>query len=162
MEAQAAAVTDQVQPGSGPASYRDGSNAVSVREVSKVFETGTTYVRALHDCTLEVEGGSFVSVIGPSGCGKSTLLRIVSGLLEPDAGEVVVGGRSPQENREDKMFGFVPQTPSLMPWRSVLANVQLLSTVNRRADRRNSRPPADEIAPARIRRARRVPRFLSA
>ena len=58
----------------------------------------------------------------------------------------MVGGRTPQSNRADKMFGFVPQTPSLMPWRSVLANVQLLRTVNRRADRRNARPPADEIA----------------
>lgn len=129
----------------GRADLDASSNAVSVRDVSKTFEHGTTYVQALRDCSLEVESGSFVSVIGPSGCGKSTLLRLVAGLLQPDTGVVEVGGRSPAENRADKRFGFVPQTPSLMPWRTVLENVQLLNKINRRADRRNPREKADEI-----------------
>jgi NitT/TauT family transport system ATP-binding protein len=128
--------------GSGASS---SSNAVSARSVSKTFAHGTTYVQALRDCTLEVESGSFVSVIGPSGCGKSTLLRMVSGLLEPDSGSVEVGGRSPKANRADKMFGFVPQTPSLMPWRTVLENVELLSKINRAAERRNPREKGNEI-----------------
>lgn len=121
------------------------ANAVSVRGVSKAFSHGATFVQALKDCTLEVEGGSFISVIGPSGCGKSTLLRLVSGLLPPDEGVVEVGGRTPEQNRADKLFGFVPQTPSLMPWRTVLENVRLLNSINKAADRRVPKEKADEI-----------------
>lgn len=137
--------TEEAGNGPGRAGVGSQSNAVAVSGVSKAFEHGTTYVQALRDCTLDVESGSFISVIGPSGCGKSTLLRLVAGLLEPDSGSVQVGGRSPQENRADKMFGFVPQTPSLMPWRTVLENVELLNRINRAADRRNPRDKVDEM-----------------
>jgi NitT/TauT family transport system ATP-binding protein len=137
--------TEAAGDGLGQDGVGSQSTAVAVSGVSKAFEHGTTYVQALRDCTLDVESGSFISVIGPSGCGKSTLLRLVAGLLEPDAGSVQVGGRTPQENRADKMFGFVPQTPSLMPWRTVLENVELLNRINRAADRRNPRDKVNEM-----------------
>ena len=79
---------------------------------------------------LEVPSGQIVSLLGPSGCGKSTLLRVVAGLIEADAGEVVVDGEKvsrnmPRSSREKLSFVF--QEPALLPWRTVWQNVMLPS-----------------------------------
>src|SRR6266545_1968924 len=83
--------------------------------VSKRFADGTV---ALAGVDLRVAPGEFVSVVGPSGCGKSTLLRIASGLSEASEGTVTV--------RTDKP-GYVFQDPTLLPWRTVQANVELFA-----------------------------------
>src|SRR5438034_9249529 len=49
---------------------------------------------AVDDLSLAVRRGSFFSILGPSGCGKTTLLRIIAGFLEPDSGDVRIGGRA--------------------------------------------------------------------
>mgnify|MGYP000194579166 CR=1 FL=1 len=69
---------------------------------------------------LNVQPGEFVSIIGPSGCGKSTLLRLADGLLEPDAGQIEIGGSAPQPG---PTTGMVFQNFRLIPWRSVAGNV---------------------------------------
>ena len=105
-------------------------------------------VVALDGIDLTIEPGTFVSIIGPSGCGKSTLLRLVSGQEKPDAGTVTVCGLSPREAAEAKAFGFVPQTPALLPWLSVLGNVTLPHKVNRRgkaARADNGRPDLEAM-----------------
>ncbi|MDT0317111.1 ABC transporter ATP-binding protein [Streptomyces millisiae] len=87
--------------------------ALRFNGVDKRFPNGTL---ALTDVNLSVAAGEFVSVVGPSGCGKSTLLRLASGLDSPTAGTVHARGDS---------VGFVFQDATLLPWRSVLANVEL-------------------------------------
>ena len=123
---------------------------VAVERVAKSFDHARERVHALAGCSLAVERGEFVSLIGPSGCGKSTLLRLVGGIMDPESGNVVVDGRKPRELRAEKYFGFVPQTPALFPWRTVLENVQLLKQVNKKADRRARRAgggaPIDHVA----------------
>jgi NitT/TauT family transport system ATP-binding protein len=84
-------------------------------DVTKTFRDGTV---ALEGVDFQVAGGDFVSVVGPSGCGKSTLLRIASGLSEPTKGSVLV---------QTGKIGYVFQDPTLLPWRTVQANVELLS-----------------------------------
>ncbi len=101
--------------------------------VTKSFARRGTPLRAVAGVDLAVERGEFVSLIGPSGCGKSTLLRLVGGLLAADGGTVTVGGESPALARQTKRFGFVPQTPGLLPWRTVRQNARLLTQVNRSA-----------------------------
>jgi len=111
--------------------------AIEVHGARRVYELpDLSHLVALHDVELTVRAGEFVSVIGPSGCGKTTLLRLVAGLERPDAGTIELGGRSPEKAAEDKMLGFVPQTPALLPWLSVLGNVTLPAKINKRADRR--------------------------
>ncbi len=78
---------------------------------------------AISDVSVDIVGGSFVSIVGPSGCGKSTFLRLVAGLRESTAGQLTVGGRSPQQCELRRAFVF--QDPSLLPWRTVAGNVLL-------------------------------------
>ncbi len=93
--------------------------------VEMTFPNGTV---ALRDVDLTVSRGEFVSVVGPSGCGKSTLLRIASGLEKASEGVAKVN---------TDRIGFVFQDATLLPWRSVQRNVELLAELHDvpRADR---------------------------
>jgi len=82
---------------------------------------GMTYpdgTNAIDEASFSVGAGEFVTVVGPSGCGKSTLLRIASGLLEPSSGTVTI---------DRDQLGYVFQDPTLLPWRTVRQNVELLA-----------------------------------
>ena len=89
--------------------------SLSFTDVSMVFPDGT---HALDDVSLSCRPGTFTTVVGPSGCGKSTLLKIASGLLEQSAGTVDV---------DRDRVGYVFQDATLLPWRTVLRNVELLA-----------------------------------
>src|SRR4051812_21520213 len=81
---------------------------------------------SLTDVSLRVQAGEFVSLIGPSGCGKSTLLRLVAGLLTATTGSLTVNRLRPAEARKrDLRVAFVFQDPTLLPWRTVIENIQL-------------------------------------
>ncbi len=84
-------------------------------DVELVYSTGT---KAVQNVSLTVDRGEFVSVVGPSGCGKSTLLRIAAGL------EAVTDGVA---RVATSRIGFVFQDATLLPWRSVQRNVELLA-----------------------------------
>ncbi|MCB9434170.1 MAG: ABC transporter ATP-binding protein [Ardenticatenaceae bacterium] len=99
---------------------------ISVSAANKIFNVGSDEaVIALKDINLEIQPGEFVSFIGPSGCGKSTLLRLIANLTEPTNGTVVVNGKSPQEARLNREYGFVFQAATLYEWRTIKKNVQL-------------------------------------
>jgi NitT/TauT family transport system ATP-binding protein len=89
--------------------------ALSFAGVSMVFPDGT---HALGETSFDVRPGEFVTVVGPSGCGKSTLLRIASGLNKPTTGGVTVDRSS---------LGYVFQDATLLQWRNVLHNVELMA-----------------------------------
>lgn len=96
-----------------------------VEDVSLEYVGGSGRVMALHDVSLHVEKGEFVAVIGPSGCGKSTLIKIVADLLPATSGHVSVASLAPATARKERRVGVVFQAPTLLPWRTVLANVRL-------------------------------------
>lgn len=91
---------------------------LSFRNVSMTFPDGT---KALSDVSLDVGKGEFVTIVGPSGCGKSTLLKIASGLLEATSGEISV---------DRDRIGYVFQDATLLPWRTVRRNVELLAELH--------------------------------
>ncbi|HET9717456.1 MAG TPA: ABC transporter ATP-binding protein [Pseudolabrys sp.] len=101
---------------------------VSLRNVGKTFERGTV---ALEAFDLDVREGEFVSLLGPSGCGKSTALRIIAGLSVASAGSI-------EWAKGPGSVGFVFQEPTLMPWATIAANVQLPLKLAR-ADKYKSR-----------------------
>lgn len=90
---------------------------VGFRKVGRAFAKGLT---VLDDFDLEIAEGELVALLGPSGCGKSTLLRLVAGLDEPNAGQIDVNWGD-----EPNAMGYVFQDAHLLPWRNVLANVEL-------------------------------------
>lgn len=122
-------------------SPHEGSG-VSIRGVWKKFDSKGAVTAVVEDVNLQVRQGQFVTLIGPSGCGKSTLLRIVAGLVTPDRGSVTISGESTSHAAAKKHIGFVPQSPALLPWRSVLKNVELPLQVNRRDQPEAARRPA--------------------
>ena len=83
---------------------------------------GTAAVTALDGVSLQVARNQFAVIVGPSGCGKSTLLRVVAGLLEVNAGRVVVDG-TPIEGPSAER-GMVFQSYTLFPWLTVRGNVE--------------------------------------
>ena len=98
---------------------------ISVKDVDLIFETNDGPVHALKDVSLEVEEGDFVSFIGPSGCGKTTLLRAIAALEIPTKGHLTVNGKSPDNARIDREYGYVFQAAGLYPWRTVEGNIKL-------------------------------------
>jgi NitT/TauT family transport system ATP-binding protein len=96
-------------------------------------------LEALRGIDLAVERGEFICVVGPSGCGKTTFLRIIAGLEQATAGEVMLDGHAVRKPGNDR--GFVFQNDSLLPWRTVLDNAiigrELAGSV-RHADRKHT------------------------
>ncbi|MGH2449415.1 MAG: ABC transporter ATP-binding protein [Chloroflexota bacterium] len=89
-----------------------------MRQVSLTFGDGT---EVLDSVDLVVQREEMVALIGPSGCGKSTLLRLASGLLSPTSGTIEC------QRRE---IGYVFQDPTLLPWRTVLRNVEMFGELH--------------------------------
>ncbi len=103
---------------------------VSVRDVSMIYRTrdpsgAALETVALKDANLEIKAGEFISLIGPSGCGKTTLLRLLADLIQPSSGTLSIGGKTAQQAREARAYGYVFQAPALFEWRTVQQNVML-------------------------------------
>ena len=103
-------------PGSAPpiAPPPTTTPTLALDGVAKRFPTGTV---ALHDVSLRLSRGDFVTVVGPSGCGKSTLLRLASGLDQVTAGTLTVAADA---------TSYVFQDATLLEWRSAARNVELV------------------------------------
>ncbi len=95
---------------------------VEVRDVSKSFQMGVEELLALKGVSFTV-GEEFLCLLGPSGCGKSTLLRLIAGLDKPSSGSVFFQGQP--VNGPSLEMGFIFQTFALLPWKSVLENVEM-------------------------------------
>ncbi|BAQ09016.1 sulfonate ABC transporter atp-binding protein [Bacillus sp. OxB-1] len=78
-------------------------------------------VKVLDHINMNIEKGSFVSIVGPSGCGKSTLLYMIAGLEKPDAGSISISGKQIERPGPDRVVVF--QEAGLFPWLTVLENV---------------------------------------
>jgi len=96
---------------------------LSLRGVGKSYRTAHGEHPVLRDLDLDIERGEFVAIVGPSGCGKTTLVSLIAGLVEPDAGEIVLDGAPIGPPGPDR--GVVFQNYSLLAWMTVFENVHL-------------------------------------
>lgn len=96
---------------------------LELKNVSKVFEKNEEdeKTHALKNINLSIDNNEFVSIVGPSGCGKSTMLRLISGLIRPSQGKILLDGKEIEKPSSKK--GMVFQKPTLFPWLTVGENV---------------------------------------
>ena len=105
---------------------------IKLSGVNKIYRTNEIETQALENVNIEIEKGTFVSIMGPSGCGKSTLLNIVGLLDTPTSGRVEIAGidtaglkDSEQAAFRNKNLGFVFQSFHLIPSLNVTDNIEL-------------------------------------
>ncbi len=94
---------------------------LQVEDVSHTYQAENGEVTAFEHVSFTVEKGRFLSIVGPSGCGKSTLLSVISGLMKPSAGRVLVGGEA--VNGVSRRIGYMLQRDNLLEWRTIFSNV---------------------------------------
>lgn len=107
---------------------------VKIERVNKSYGEKDGIVKALSNCTSEINDGSFVSIIGTSGSGKSTLLNIIGGLLTPDSGQVYINDVDITKLNENDLLdfrrdhiGYVYQSFNLIPELTAEENIKLPS-----------------------------------
>jgi len=105
---------------------------IQVKDLYKIYQMGSTEVRALDGVSLTIEQNEYVSIMGPSGSGKSTLMNLIGCLDTPTAGEFYMDGIDVATMDDDalahirnKKIGFVFQTFNLLPKSTSLRNVEL-------------------------------------
>ncbi|MFC7686485.1 ABC transporter ATP-binding protein [Ureibacillus sp. GCM10028918] len=107
--------------------------SLTITELNKAFGQ----LPVLDKLNLKVNRHEFVAILGPSGSGKSTLLQLVGGLLAPDNGSIQLNGET--INGKKGLISYMPQNPSLLPWRTVLENVVLAAELKRKPDYEQAR-----------------------
>ena len=125
-----------------PASVGAGEPKVELRNVGLRYFGLEGEIEALSGVSLKVAPGEFVAIIGQSGCGKSTLLSLISGIIEPTEGTVLVDG-APVAGPSRKV-GYMLQQDYLFEWRTILENA-LLGAEIQGADMRNARERATQL-----------------
>lgn len=100
--------------------------------VWKIYPSGESTVQAVRGVDVSIDAGEMVAIMGPSGCGKTTLLNILSGIDEPNSGDVHVNGEALfgiSDNKRTRMraenLGFIFQDFNLLPVLSAVENVEL-------------------------------------
>jgi NitT/TauT family transport system ATP-binding protein len=109
-----------------------GANVIEIKDLMHDYrQRDKSFVRALESISLNIERGTFVSIVGPSGCGKTTVLRILAGLVDRTHGSVSVDGIDVRNARAKREIGVVFQSPTLLPWRTVLQNLYIPIDIRR-------------------------------
>jgi len=98
----------------------------------KIYASGESTVQAVRGVDVEIKEGEMIAIMGPSGCGKTTLLNVLSGIDEPNSGEVMIDGNPMYSVSDDKRtqmraqnLGFIFQDFNLLPVLSAVENVEL-------------------------------------
>ncbi|MBR4768431.1 MAG: ABC transporter ATP-binding protein [Lachnospiraceae bacterium] len=110
-----------------------------IENLTKIYGSGETEVRALDNVSFSVEKGEFLAIIGPSGSGKSTLLHILGGVDRPTSGRVLLNGQDVYRQNEEQLavfrrreVGLVYQFYNLIPVLNVVENMTLPVLMDRR------------------------------
>jgi NitT/TauT family transport system ATP-binding protein len=97
---------------------------IEIRGVSKSYAADGKRLAIFDGLSCSVARGSFLSIVGPSGCGKSTLLKLISGLELPGGGQVIFDGKPISGPPKGMIYVFQQYSKSILPWRTVLQNVE--------------------------------------
>lgn len=96
---------------------------LTLDKLSLIYHSPDSETLAVDKLSFEVHEGELLAIVGPSGCGKSTLLSLLSGLLAPSDGEILLRGKPIRELKN--ATALMPQRDQLFEWRTILKNVVL-------------------------------------
>ncbi|MBW6417428.1 ABC transporter ATP-binding protein [Celeribacter sp. PS-C1] len=119
------------------------AHALEAISISKTYQSSDGPNTVLRNMSFRAEKDEFFAFVGPSGCGKSTLFNIITGLLAPDTGSIVVDG-SETTGRVSEKIGYVLQKDLLFPWRTVEDNI-ILGLEIKGVSKREARAMASDI-----------------
>jgi len=125
-----------------PAIITKPDPVIQIKQVSKIYGSGSNEVRAVDSASVEIYPGEFVGLVGPSGSGKTTLLAMLAALLKPTVGHIYIDGVElgslPDSQRvkfRKERIGFTFQANNLVPYLTVRENVELMLRLNNRLDK---------------------------
>ena len=105
---------------------------IEIKNIVKIYQSGTVGFQALSGVSFTIKDGEFVAIMGPSGSGKSTLMHILGALDTPTSGTYFLDGKDVSKLNEDELadirknkIGFVFQSFNLLPRTTALRNVAL-------------------------------------
>ncbi len=127
---------DDLSPSELP---RPKDSIIRLRGLGKTFKSNGGSLRVFEGLTIEIERRSFLSIIGPSGCGKSTLLKLISGLEAATGGEILFNDRQVHGPPKGMIYVFQQYTKSILPWRTVIGNVEFGLRAQRSVSSREAR-----------------------
>ena len=105
---------------------------LEVSGLSYSYHTISGETKALSDISFQVETGEFIAIVGPSGCGKSTLLSLISGLLPPEEGSILINGVP--LSKSQCRIGYMLQSDQLFEWRTIIQNAALGLEIQKKMD----------------------------
>lgn len=108
----------------------DKDTLIKIDSMSLKFPGNNGYpLSVFKNLSLDIKRGEFIAIVGPSGCGKTSLLKLVGDLIQPTEGTILINEHTPREARKNRKFSFVFQNPVLLPWRTVLKNVEIAGEI---------------------------------
>lgn len=109
---------------------------VQIKDISLIYHTLEGETQAIKDLSLDVYEGEFISIVGPSGCGKSTLLSLISGILKPSSGYIMINN-SPV-NGTSANVGYMLQKDHLFEWRTIFKNATIGLEIQKKLNKETS------------------------
>lgn len=106
---------------------------VEVLDISMNYHTLDGETQAIEKLSFDVLNGEFVSIVGPSGCGKSTLLSLISGILKPSKGKILIKNMEVQGPSGN--VGYMLQKDHLFEWRTIIKNVIIGLEIQRKLNK---------------------------
>ena len=109
---------------------------IELKNVSKIFGSCESEVRALDDVSLTIDDGTFIAIVGKSGSGKSTMMNLIGALDKPSQGKIISDGNNLTDMKDDELaeyrnkhIGYIFQSFYLEPTFTVLENVAMPLTI---------------------------------
>ena len=101
---------------------------LELKDINLTYQTLKSETVAIKDVSMTVYDGEFISIVGPSGCGKTTILSMISGLLKPTSGKILLDGN--EVTKISTNVGYMLQRDNLFEWLSVYGNIQIGPKIN--------------------------------